>query len=510
MIGILPLYDLSVYCKIFLRIANSNKILKKRQSALIHMNNFIKQFINHKKNVRTFNDSKTNASSQNPVLDLFFIAGASRTMSDADIVKIIALSYEHNKIETLKVLFWARNCRGGAGERRFFRLGLRYLSENDIEIHNAVLKYVPIVGRWDDLFETGLSYVLTEYREYIKDPKKDIALLAKWTPRKGRVFNVLRKELDLKPKQLRQILVYNTKVVETQMCENKWKDIEYKKVPSVAFKKYSRAFRRHSEIRFDEYINKVLQGKEKINADVLFPHNIYSMYKRDVDHTERKTITALWNALPNYMNESEKYQILPVCDVSGSMMGLPMDVSVSLGCYLSERNNGAFKDAFITFSSNPKMHYLKGNIADRFDQLEKADWGMNTNLDKVFDKILEVARKNNLSAEEIPEFLLIISDMEFDAGIRYNKTTYERIKSKFSWSKYNMPKIIFWNVNGRLGNVPVLEDDIGVALVSGFSPSIVKSVLSAKNIKPLDVMYETINTGIGIQIEAELDKLSLL
>jgi hypothetical protein len=221
----------------------------------------------------------------------------------------------------------------------------------------------------------------------------------------------------------------------------------------------------------------------------LFPYQLFQAFNKG-ERTD--LIEAQWNNLPNYMTDTTK-QILPVCDVSGSMSGLPMDISVSLGVYISERNKGIFKDAFITFSMKPQLQLLKGNVCQRFRQLNQAQWDMNTDLIAVFDLILSKAKQNNLTQEDMPTTLLIISDMEFDTATRNNKkTNFEKIKKEYNDSNYTMPEIIFWNCNGRAGNVPVQQHESGTALVSGASPSIVKSVLNG-DVSPIKTMLTTLD-----------------
>jgi hypothetical protein len=227
---------------------------------------------------------------------------------------------------------------------------------------------------------------------------------------------------------------------------------------------------------------------------VLIPHLLFQAINKGENAS---AVEAQWNALPDYMEGSTE-RILPVCDVSGSMTGLPMDVSVSLGIYISERNQGIFKDAFITFSHNPEMQYLKGSLSQRMRQLNRAPWGMSTNLQATFDLILNSAIRENLSPEEMPTKLLIISDMEFDEAYRGDgygdHTNLDVIRSKYIQSGYIMPEIIFWNVNGRLGNSPAQVHDQGIGLVSGFSPSILKSILKGKVYGPEQLMLDTVMT----------------
>ena len=317
-------------------------------------------------------------------------------------------------------------------------------------------------------------------------------------PRKGKFANALRKYMGITPKEYRKILVELTDVVETKMCNKKWNEISYDKIPSKAFNKYLKAWTRNDKKRFSEFLNDVNNGKSKINASAIFPHTIVKSIDKDGAIEQ-------WNSLPDYMKDSDE-RILPMCDVSGSMMGLPMDVSIALGIYISERNKSIFKDAFLTFSANPTMEYLKGNLRDRVHQLRVADWGMNTDLYKAFKLILTNAVHMDLDQDEMPTKLLIISDMEFDESQRdswgdglenvWNPTAEEMIRDLYEKAGYKLPGIIFWNVNGRVGNVPALSDAKNIGLVSGFSPSILTSILEGgDSFTPESIMKEAIYNG---------------
>lgn len=321
-------------------------------------------------------------------------------------------------------------------------------------------------------------------------------LLAKWLSRKGYEFEKVRKYLKLSPKEYRKLIVGLSNTVEQKMCAKDWEDITYPQVPSVAMNKYRKAFLKNDTNRFNEYISLVNDGKEEIKAGVLFPHQLYQAYKRNEN---KVAVEAQWINLPDYMTDSNE-RIIPVCDVSGSMESSygktkvsPMDVSVSLGVYISERNKGIFKDAFITFSERPTMQYLKGSLYERLRQLNRADWGMSTNLEAVYDLILKSAVNNNISEDEMPTKILIISDMEFNSCVRNNNdTAIKMIERMYSDAGYKMPEIIFWNVNGRLENIPAKNDKKGVGLVSGFSPSILKSILQGSVETPISLMLKTV------------------
>ena len=449
------------------------------------------------KNSTTTNGMQTNSTSLNKCLDFFFIAGASRNMYEEEITSLFAGAMAENQTIALKILFWARDVRGGAGERRLFRICMLWLSENYPEVSARVTEHIPEFGRWDDIFYGDTDIAIKEILWALGGAN---ALCAKWMPRKGPIANRIRKAMGMTPKEYRKTLVALTNVVETRMCKKEWNQIGYKTVPSKAFAKYRMAFRRNDPTRFESFLNEVKEGKSKINAGAIFPNDVIKPYL-NMHHKNDDAINEQWNALPNYM-ESSTENIIPVCDVSGSMSGTPMEVSVSLGLYISERNEGAFKDAFLTFSSNPKMNFLEGNIWERTRQLSMADWGMSTNIEATFNLILDRAVRENVPQSEMPTKILIISDMEFNEATRkggyhgnpkeYNLTAIEMIKEQYQEAGYKMPEVIFWNVNGRLNNVPVTMNEQGAALVSGFSPSILKSILGGEWENPLDLMLETI------------------
>ncbi|MCB1713427.1 MAG: DUF2828 family protein, partial [Candidatus Riesia sp.] len=314
------------------------------------------------------------------------------------------------------------------------------------------LHLIPKFGRWDDLFHISEKFSLPIVSKGLKD--KD-PLLSKWLPRKKQYDNFaskVRKYNKLSPKEYRKTISNISHTVEQLMCSKNFDRIEYQKVPSMAMNKYRSSFYKNDPDRFSEYIEDVKSGKSKMNADAIYPHNIYrSLVKSGradrgtFDVKLDEAIEAQWNSLPNYM-EGCKHRILPLIDVSPSMTwngGLPLEVSISLGIYISERNESIFKDAFITFSERPTMEFLKGSFSERVKQLRYAKWGSTTNLEKSFDIILEKAIENNIDSKYMPTMLLIISDMQFDKSTIWNETAIDMIKRKYNESGYEMPQIVF-------------------------------------------------------------------
>jgi hypothetical protein len=449
------------------------------------------QLINsaRQKDSLTFNGAITHSTSLSFCVDLFFLAGASRFMDEQDIITAFERARGEDKPMAYQLLFWARDARGGAGERRFFQVIAKHVLAFHPEEWQAFSTLVPVYGYWKDVFaieeitEDILNYLSVQLVE-----DEHANLLAKWFPRKGPWFTAMHKYLKISPKEFRKKLVAMTRVVETQMCANQWSDIDYSKVPSVAMNRNRMSFYKHDEERFNAFNQAVLDGDAKVNASVLFPHELYQAIYRGENET---AVEAQWRSLPDYLTNSDE-RIIPVCDVSGSMTGLPMDVSVALGLYIAERNKGIFKDAFITFSSTPTMEYVQGKtLADKMRSINSAHWGMTTNLEATFDLILTSAIRDNIPEDQMPTQILIISDMEFNAAVR-GETNYEAIESRYQRSGYAMPKVVFWNVNGRLGNVPVNAEQTGVGLVSGFSPAILTSVLACEDFTPRGIMLKTL------------------
>ena len=449
---------------------------------------------------RTENGALSHSTSGNANVDYFFAAGATRNHTEEKIIRQFMAAFGNNQEQAVRTLLWARDAREGAGERRHFRIIFRHLAENYPEVARRIARRVVELGRWDDLFvlhDTPVwSFALTLIAYGLGTGDR---LCAKWMPREGsaksHIASDIRRAIQLSPKQYRKLLVTLSDTVEQKMCARLWDEIEYSHVPSVAFARYKKSFRKHDPEGFEKFIGKVKTGETKVNAGSVFPYDIV----RNI-YADRAGSVVQWDALPNWISSDES--ILPVIDVSGSMT-VPvsgsvtaLDVAVSLGMYCAERNEGLFKDQFITFSGNPTMHQMKGDIAIRYNQIYHSNWQMNTDINKVFRLILDKAKTHGLSQKDLPTKVLIISDMEFDFATsgRYNsvaKTNYEQITADYEAAGYERPQLVFWNVNSRSETSPVKISDGGTALVSGFSPSIMKTVLSGK-VDIMDIFLRTI------------------
>lgn len=458
------------------------------------MNSFVNAVQETPVETRTINGMKTNASSMNALVDLFFAIGASR---GKDMTKAFEKAIVANETLALRLLMWARDVRGGAGEREVVRKILTYMEKNHPAALERILPLIPEYGRFDDLLVFQTQAFKEKAYVIIGDAlRAGNGLAAKWMPRKGPIAVEIRNFFGMSPKQYRKSLVALTKVVEQDMCAKRWNMIEYSHVPSLAAARYQKAFNRNDPMGYAKYKSKLATGEAKINANAVYPYDVIKSGKFGGDHA---VMQAQWDALPRYIGDE---LVLPMCDVSGSM-GCPvggndnlscMDVCVSLGLYLADKNTGPFKDMFLTFSATPSINVLKGDLRSKLRQLETANWGMNTNLNAAFDEILRVAVKGKVKAADMPKYLLIMSDTEFDRCTRFDDSAMQMIQRKFEAAGYEVPKIVFWNLHARAGNVPVKYNMKNVALVSGFSPSIMTAVLGAKDMSPVSVMLETLNS----------------
>jgi hypothetical protein len=470
------------------------------------MNSFVQAATKDQNFTTTTNGMVANKNTADVCVDLY---GKIGSMRGQNVVPLFQAAYEQDRDLALRIALWARDVRGGAGERQSFRDIMAWLEVNDpaVLVFSHLLDKVPEVGRWDDLliFKNDLDVVNKAYTLIESALQDGNGLCAKWMPRKGIEAVNLRDFMQMTPKNYRRMLVTLTNVVETQMCNGDWDNINFNHVPSLAAARYKKAFNRNTT-EYAKYVTSLVNGEvsAKVNAGAVYPYDvikgcIHGFYG---DKTERDLIDAQWKALPNYIGDAK---ILPIVDVSGSMTAHVggnnslslLAIAISLGLYCSEKNTGSFKDLFLTFSSRPEFVHLTGkSITDRVDQMHHSNWEMSTNLEAAFTKILDVAKRNDVAPSDLPSAVLILSDMQFNACTEHpNARAFDMIRKKYEAAGYTMPQVVFWNLAGnRYGNVPVTVDDSGAILVSGFSPSIMKSVLSlsAQNFTPTAAMLETV------------------
>lgn len=440
---------------------------------------------------RTLNDMKAHKSSGNANVDLFASIGASR---GKNIIPSFIAAYVENREYALRIAQWARDVRGGAGERQLFRDILGHLANTHPDEARLLMPKVPEVGRWDDLL--GLFGTPLE-GEMVQMIAAGLAagngLLAKWLPRKKYPSAKLAQMLELSPREYRKLIVGLTNVVETQMCAQNWDAIKFEHVPSLAMTRYKKAFSKKCPL-YAAYLERLKSGKTKVNAGAVYPYDLLKGYQKFTDQ-DWTLVEAQWDTLPNFVGDAPA---LSMVDTSGSMTWGTIgnngsvtyrDVAISLGLYTSSKNFGPFKDCFLTFSNEPQLVQLRGSLRDKMAQFTPI--AQNTNLHAAFDLILKTALDNNVPDEEMPKVLLIFSDMQFDACTRFDDNAMEMIERKYEASGYTTPKVVFWNI-AEYGNRPARADKRGVSLVSGASPAILTSAITGIQETPEETMLKAI------------------
>lgn len=460
------------------------------------------------------------------LVDINYKVSSLRQSEEDEIIDLFDKAFHEHKEYALKWLFFARDIREGLGERRLFRICYKRLVELDINAFYQNLDNIPEYGRWDDLVSLlGISDITDEYiigiiqKQLGEDlnnyeHQKPISLLAKWLPSENasaintkKMAKTVRRLLGMTPRKYRLMLsklrAYSN-VVEVQMCNNEWSKIDYEKVPSLANLKYKNAFMEHDGRRRTQYLKSVEQGTNKINMKVATPVDIVAKYSKNFSFVTSldQTLELAWKNLKDVMVEDT----LVVADGSGSMT-IPvsgrtraLDVANALAIYTSEHNSGIYKNQYITFSRRPQFVEFKetDTLKEKLMTAMKHNECSNTDIEKVFNLILGVAIEHDIPQEEMIKNVLIISDMEFDraqtcwgSDSLLTKPLFKTIEERYNNAGYKLPKLIFWNVNSRTGTIPLLENELGVALVSGFSQNVLKMVMSGK-LNPYEVLVETI------------------
>lgn len=476
------------------------------------------------------------ATTNKPLLDMNFKVSSYRQKNALDICDDFYAAFAVDKVLAMQWLFYARDCRGGLGERRLFREILINLSWRVPEMVCSLIKFVPEYGRYDDLWvflNDGHPLVKERVLEFVREQlsidiasslnNEPISLLAKWLPSANassyttkRNAAIIRKALGVSEKRYRKTLSAlrkYTNVVECKMSAKDWGNIDYEAVPSKANLIYSSAFLRNDEERRREFLGALQKGEKKINASTLFPHDIVNKYSGGLwpnpyKHKENPALEALWKALPNTVNGNNN--TIVVADGSGSMTSrvskdsnvTALDVANALAIYFSERSSGQFKDKYITFSNTPQFVDLStaNSLYEKLAITSRHTEVANTNIEAIFNLILDTAVRGHMSQNDLPKNILIISDMEFDqcarceSGYAYRDTRlFENIAQQYAKAGYQMPRLVFWNVCSRTATIPIKENTLGVALVSGFSVNTVKMVTSNKT-DPYECLLETLNS----------------
>jgi len=472
----------------------------------------------------TENDAVALKTTNSALVDLFGTIGALRNHSNEEIQNKFMRAFAEDKLLATKMAFYTRDIRqSGLGERRIFRIIIKHLAQVYPEILRRNLQYIPLFGRYDDLYELIGTSVETDVWALIKEQwaldimamskKQPVSLMAKWlksintsSSASCRLGNLTAKALKLSSsdyrKQLSKLRKY-LNVVEVQMSNQQWNKIQYAQVPSRAMSIYRNAFKEHDEVRFERYLKKVELGEEKINSSALFPYDILENMELSSGSDDNlyfnnysPVLDLQWKALPNYIEGN--HNVLVVADTSGSMHGRPLCTSVGLAMYFAERNHGIFHNTFMTFSQKPQLVRLKGDtLLEKIAHVKAIV--ANTDLEAVYQLILDTALENNLSPEDMPKGIVVISDMEFDepSSTGYlRETWHSTINRLYQDAGYEFPNIIYWNVDARNDVFQVNASTKGVQLVSGQSPAVFKAVMKNIGLSPYEAMVATLSDPI--------------
>lgn len=478
----------------------------------------------------TENGAITHKTTKSDLLDMFAMGAAMRNRSDSDVILMFRKAYTENPVYALKCLFYIRDVRGGQGERRFFRVVMKDLASWDTAAARRNLCYVPEFGRWDDLYVFVGTPLENDAFNFMKEQLaldvecKTPSLLAKWLKSENtssaesrKLANITRQHFGMNHKQYRKtlsVLRNRINIVERLMSENRWDEIEFDKIPSKAGMIYKNAFARHdlerekSAKEVQTYAEFARDTTKKVNAKTLYPYECVEEAAKlmgstrwgschvSMDDTDRLMVNKFWDNLTDYFNGAS-LNALAVVDTSSSMWGTPVYVATSLGMYCAEKANGPFAGHYVSFSRNPRLVKVEGvDFCDKVDRIIRTDLCENTDIEKTFDMLLNIAIRNKCSQEDLPQNIIIISDMEFDRARGYGQTydyathTYktnnatpetlmEGIARKWENAGYEMPKLIFWNVDARQNNIPMLGNG-PISYVSGFSPSIFQTIMTGK------------------------------
>ena len=500
------------------------------------MNKFLNGLSEATNYTLTENGAVTHKSTLNDVLDMFAFGGAYRTRSDADVITLFSNALKEDEVHALKCLFYLRDCRGGQGERRFFRVAMKWLANAHPDMARRNLEYVPEFGRWDDLYifvGTPLeadAFALIKNQLALDVQSKTPSLLAKWLKSENTsskescaLGNKTRQYLGMTHKQYRKtlsILRTRINIVEKLMSENRWDEIEFDKIPSRAGFIYKNAFARRDIIKA-KYEAFAKDETTKVNAKTLYPYECVAEAMRvtnsgwgwyggrNTSEVDRAMINKYWANLEDYI-KGAAFNGMAIVDTSGSMCGsnadAPINVAISLGLYCAEKAKGPYAGHFVTFSSNPTFVKVEGSdFCDKVARMARADWGGSTNVEAAFDLLLNTAIRNKCTQDEIPQNLIVISDMEFNSCVTTNsrsaysyryggdsmETLFEAMERKWAQYGYKMPHLVFWNVQARQNNIP-MRDNGHVSYVSGMSPVLYEQIL--KGLTAIDLMLDKLDS----------------
>lgn len=486
--------------------------------------NQVKKTLLHNYNTSvTENGARGYRTTGKELLDLNFSVSSLRGASEADIIDKFSRAFFEDKRLAVKWLFFASDVREGMGERRLFRVIYQYLADNQPQIAKSVILLVAEYSRFDNLLVLLDTPLAEETAAFLKEQLEEdcrnmeagvpVSLCAKWLPsvnasseKTKRHARLLAEKMCMTEENYRKrlsALRRYLRIVEVSMSSKSWSEINYEAIPSRANVIYRNAFLKHDEERRKDYLDSLKKGKASIHSGVLYPHDIVSRYftlqvRTQIMKPLDDTLEALWMALPDYVQGAGN--TICVADGSGSMMSRVgntsvtcLDVANALSVYFSERCSGEFKNRFITFSENPQFVDIgsAGTLREKLEIARRYCEVANTNIEAVFSLILTAAKSSHMSQKEMPSNILVLSDMEFDSAVRWSgrggagftcpdETLFLTLKKRYQAEGYQLPRLVFWNIFSRTGTIPVRENELGIALVSGFSATVMRMVLSGQ------------------------------
>ena len=466
---------------------------------------------------RTENGAVALNTTGDPRLDFFGTAGSLRTADQARITRLFSEAWKADPLFATKITFYARDVRGGLGERQTFRTILQYMAKYHPEGLRPNLDLIGVYGRYDDLYCLIGTPMEDEMWEAMKKQFEEdrqnleagnaVSLLAKWiktadaSSQKTRQLGILTAgKLGYSVYDFKRLVRAMRKrigVVEALMSAGRWDEIRYSAVPSRAMMIYRNAFMKHDADRYGKFVRKAVSGEEKIHSAALFPYDIVEKVMKmswsGFRISENDTLEAQWRQLPDYVEAGTN--ALVIADTSGSMYGRPMATSVGLAVYFAERNSGPYHNMFMSFSGTSRVQILKGEtLAQKISSMDMNDWTGNTNLEAAFMHVLQIAVKNHVAPKDMPKSLIVISDMEIDNCGNRDWTFYEKMCEKFRKFGYQIPNVVFWNVASRHDIFHADKKRAGVQLVSGQSASVFRQVMQCVGLNPAEAMEKIINS----------------
>lgn len=495
----------------------------------------------------TENGASARTTTGDNLIDLFAVIGAMREREESDIISMWESAYRENPELAVRMIFYAGDIRGiGLGERRTFRILIKHLANTHPSIMRKNIVNIPYYNRWDSLYELVTTpcepdvwnLVRVQWLEDFGNMKhnKPISLMAKWL---ASVNASSKKTCMLGRKTAHKLGLSETayrralsklraylKVVEKSMSAQEWATIEYSAVPSYAMKNYSKAFARHDRDRFSNYKESLEQkiadgtiSQKDIKSATLFPYDLVKKYIEAGVGTSYygwsrssyigpydTIIEAQWKALPDYLDEEAN--VVVMADVSGSMYSpnyQPISASLGLALYFASRNKGIYHNKYMTFTDKPSFLTINENasLRDQLMQAWSAGVGFSTNLERAFMYILDTAIENNVKPEEMPKALVVVSDMEINPFFRGQGLDFlEEMARRFHKAGYSIPRVCFWNVEGRNSTFHAKSTNPNAVFASGYSASAFTSIIKGINKTAYEVMYDTL-------MDAQYDRVAL-